>query len=277
VSEIGRQIFMVKAFDASGNESVSPTIDSITVVAPPDMNFLNTFDRWSVPLDYILSNLEQVCVNHHNAGYVRPCLAIKTANTWEDLEAEGETWEKQESDGDLLLNGPVEASGYCEMVRPYDLGVTFTFKIILDASLINVTGGTVTVQISTSEDGIAYSAFADIDAATFYRARYVKFKIILAAADINYNVFLYDLFILFSAPAVKKAWFQDVAIPITGKKLTFGVGFTAKPRLSAAIVNGVVGQVVFDNKTPDNVDAMVYDYTGSPIGTAEIDVIAEGN
>jgi hypothetical protein len=275
VGEIGPQVFMIKAVDRSGLESDVPAIDTLTVIPPPDMNFVNTFDRWSMPLEFKLSNLSLIQANYHDAGYVRPCLAIKTAVTWEDREAEAKTWEQQEADGGLLLNSTKESSGYAEMARPYDIGTIIEFKIVADADYRNVTGGTVTIQVSYSEDAVTYSSFADVDPVITYRARYLKFKIILAVSDTAYNIYLYDLLLYINAPSVKKAWFKDVLIPIIGLKLTFDAGFTVAPRISHSIVNGVVGLVIFNNKTKDDVDVMVYDpATKAAIGTAEIDAEA---
>ncbi len=276
VGEIGNLTFMIKAFDTSGNESVAPGIDVINVIPPPDMNFVNTFDRWSKPFEYKLTNLELIQANYHNAGYVRPCLGLRTAITWEEREAEGKTWEQQEADGGLMLDGTVESSGSAEMAYPLDLETIFEFKLVIDADYKNVTGGSVVIQISYSEDGITYTSFADIDSNISYRARYLKFKIILATSNTAYNIYLYDLTIYINAPTVKKAWIKDVLIPIAGYTFNFGAGFTIAPRLKGNIVNGVVGVVIFNNKTKDQADVKVYDMAGSAIGTAEADLEAQG-
>jgi hypothetical protein len=275
VGEIGLQTFMVKAVDRSGIESNAPGIDTIDVVPPPDMNFVNIFDRWGVPLEFKLNNLEQVQANYHNSSYVRPCLALKTATTWEEREAEAKTWEQQEADGGLLLDGNVETSGYAEMIQPYDIGTIIEFQMVVDADYKNVTGGTVTIQVSYSEDGITYPSFAAIDPTITYRARYLKFKIIIETSDAAYNVYLYNLYIYINAPSVKKSWFKDVLIPIAGKTLIFDAGFTVPPRITHSVVNGVIGLVIFNNKTKDQVNVMVYDpATKAAIGTAEIDAEA---
>lgn len=277
IGEIGPQIFMIKHFDTSGNESRSPGIDQITIVPPPDMNFVNNFDRWSMPLGQVLSGLEIVQTTDHDTSFVRPCLALRTATTWEEREAEGKTWEQQEADGGLLLNGEVEATGYCEMVSPLDLGTILEVKLVVDADYRNVSGGSVSIQVSYSEDGITYTSYADIEADVSYRARYLKFKVILSTIDTQNNVYLYDLLVYVHAPSVKRSWFKDVLIPDTGKTLLFDAGFTITPRVTATIVNGVVGVVSLNNKTTEQVEVMVYGVpSGAAIGTAEIDVDAVG-
>ena len=58
--------------------------------------------------------------------------------------------------------------------------------------------------------------------------------------------------------------------------MLFGAGFSFPPRVNTAIINGVKGIIILSNKTKDQMDARVYDLTGSAIGTAEIDWEAKG-
>lgn len=276
VGEIGLLVFMIKAVDTSGNESTNPAIDTLTVIPPPDMNFMNTEDIWRQDLKYILSNVELIMRNDYDAGYVRPVLALKTADTWEEREAESQTWEYQEANSGLILNDTVEASGYYQMNEPIDLQTIFEFKILLDVDYKNVAGGTVTIQISISEDDSTYSAFADVDGSTLYRARYLKFKVIPATSDASHNVYIYSCSIYINAPTAKSSWVRDMPIPIIGKTILFDAGFTFPPRVVVTIVNGIVGFPVVDNKTADQCDIKVYDISGSAIGTAEVDIDCKG-
>lgn len=276
VGEIGNITFLVKAEDRSENQSLSPAVDTITVTAPPDMNFVNNYDPWMFNREWILSNVELVYRNDFNAGYVRPVFALRTAVTWEEREVEAQTWEYQEVNSGLELNGTVEASGYFQMSRPIDLEAIFEFKLVIDADYVNVTGGSLEVQISTSEDGATYTAFATVSASTLYRARYIKLKFILATTDTAFNVFFYGCTIYVTAPVTRTAWLRDVAIPITGKTIIFDAGFTAAPRVTVTVVNGVIGFPVVNNKTPEQCDVLVYDPAGNAIGTAEVDIDCKG-
>ncbi|MBI5124358.1 MAG: C40 family peptidase [Candidatus Omnitrophica bacterium] len=276
VGETGVITFMIKAIDTSGNESAAPGIDTLMIVPPPEMNFINTFDPWSVNHEYKLSNLALVKRNDYNLGYVRNVFALMTQVLWEDREAEGKTWEQQEADLALVLDEPVRASGYYEMVKAIDLETIFEFKIFTDVLYRNVSGGSLAIQIAVSEDGVNFSVFTDINANATYRARYVKFKFTLSTADANHNVYFYACSIFINAPSVRVAWAKDVAIPIAGKTIIFGAGFSFPPRVNTAIVNGIIGIIILSNKTKDQIDARVYDLAGSPIGTAEIDWEAKG-
>lgn len=276
VGETGDVTFMIKAVDTSGNESAAPGVDTITIIPPPEMNFINTFDLWSQNHEYKLSNLALVKRNDYDVDYVRNVFALMTQNTWESRELEGKTWEQQETDLGLVLDGPVEASGYYEMVSAIDLSTIFEFKIFTDVDYLNLSGGSLTIQISISEDGITYSSFADISANMTYRARYIKFKFIIATTDANHNVYFYGCVIYINAPSVRMAWGKDVLIPVGGKTILFGAGFSFTPRIAAVITNGIKGVISVDNKTVDQMDVKVYDLAGSAIGTAEIDWEAKG-
>ncbi|MDD5422069.1 MAG: NlpC/P60 family protein [Candidatus Omnitrophica bacterium] len=276
VGETGEITFMIKAIDTSGNESAAPGIDTLMIVPPPEMNFINTFDPWSVNHEYRLSNLALIRRNDYDTGYVRNVFGLLTQNLWEDREAEGKTWEEQEADLGLILDEPVRPSGYYEMVTPLDLETIFEFKIFTDVLYKNVTGGSLAVEISLSEDGVSYTAFTAINANATYRARYVKFKFTLSASDVNHNVYFYACSIFINAPSVRVAWAKDVLIPIAGKTIIFGAGFSFPPRVNTAIVNGVKGIIILSGKTKDQMDAQVYDLAGAPIGTAEIDWEAKG-
>jgi len=278
VGEIGNLRFMIKMIDTSGNESVSPAFDDVTVIAPPDRNFVNNFDRWSKPLEFKLSNMEIVLANYYDIAYVRPCLCLKAAATWEDREASGKTWEQLEVDGELFLDGAVVSTGYFEMADPLDLETIFEFKLIADVNYLNAAGATVAIQISYSEDGVTYTAFADISADSIYRARYVKFRVTVATTNTTHQIYIYGITIYITAPTVKKAYFQDLLIPITGKILIFDAGFTIAPRVKGDIVNGIIGLPVFNNKTKDQAEVYVYDpATKAAIGGAEMDIEVVGN
>jgi len=278
VDKIGAQIFAIKAVDRSEQESDNPAYDEIVVTQPPDMNFTNDFDPWSVSLEYKLSNLESLMRNDYNRGYVRPVLALRTQTTWEEREAESQTWEYQEANNGLILDRPVESSGFFEMVQPLDLGTIFTFKVIADLDYHNVAGGSITLQMSYSEDGISYSSFANIDANAVYRARYVLLKYILATSDTNHNVYFYGGTIFIVAPITRRDWLRDIAIPSDGKTITFDVGFSYAPKVNVTIVNGVVGFIETKDKTKDGVFVRIFQDQAktTPLSGGEVDVDALG-
>lgn len=277
VGQTGLQSFMVKAIDTSGNESTSPAIDTLTVVPPPEMNFVNNFDPWSSNLEYKLSNCSLVWTDLFSKRYARPAISLDTDTTWEELEALGKGWEEAEEDGDLVLDNGFVSSGYLEMVQPIDLETVFEFTILVDVDFFNRTGGTLSVEISTSEDGSTYTAFSTVVANTQYRARYIKFRYNLATSDTDYNVLMYAGTIFINAPRVKVAFGSDLAVPSGGVTVEFGVGFSRPPRVKVDIVNGVTGFVKI-TKTADDMTVRLFEDQAqtTPISSGEIDWEARG-
>jgi len=147
---------------------------------------------------------------------------------------------------------------------------------VVDADYAQGTNCTVTIQISTSEDGITYTAFEDIDADKSYQARYLKFKVLISSTNTAYNAYLFDALIYINAPTVKVSWGKDIVIPIAGKSVLFDAGFTLPPRVIANIVNGVVGIIKISNKTKDGMVIEALNLSGENIGTAEVDYDARG-
>jgi len=277
VGQIGTQTYMIKAVDTSGNGSVNPAYDIIIVTRPPDMNFLNEYDFFAQNIEYALTNCELVYRADYDPAVRRRAIALNTATTWEEKEALGQSWETLEAAG-LTLDSPVEASGSFEMVTPIDLGTIFEFNLILDIDFQNITGGNVVAQVNTSEDGASWSGFADVSATQVYRTRYLKFRFNLTTSDTNFGVYFYGATVFINAPVSKLDWGRDVAIPLPGLTIPFGVDFTSPPRVVASIVNGVAGFIKI-TKTADDFTARVYSDVAltTPISTAEIDWDAKGS
>ena len=280
VGEIGEVTFWVKAIDTSGNESENPTYDIIDISPPPEMNFIQLFDPWSrSPLESIYSaDCDYEWTIDYSKQFRRRALILKTQNTWEDLEALGYGWEYLEENGYLTLDRPVVLTEESfEMKRPIDLEVVFEFNVILDLTYHNVTGGSLTVEISYSTDGVNYSNWEVIDPDTLYHARYVKFRFKLKTTDSNHNIRFYTGTVMINAPVTAVDYGRDVAIPVEGKVIQFSFTFGYTPRITANIVNGVIGFIQISNKTVSQFNARCYASDGvTPIGTAEIDWDAKG-
>ena len=276
VGLIGNIQFMIKAIDTSGNESEGYALDIVNVTLPPDSNFMNSYDLFSYLDGFILNGCQLERRNDFNISYCRNVLSLATDKTWEDVEAEGQTWEHQEANDGLIFDRPVKSSGYYEMAEPIDLQIIFGFKLTIDAQYKNYSDGSIVIKVSISDDNITYSDYEIVSANKVYRGRYLKFKVELHTNNEEQNIYLYAFNIYIQAPTTKQAYGNDLLVAIGGTHIIFGVDFTSPPRISGAVVNGVVGFPVFYNKDKDGVDVKVYDHTGSAIGTAEIDWVARG-
>ncbi len=265
IGTIGEQTYMIKAIDTSGNESVSSATDTLTVIPPPEGNFVVQLDPWAQNREYKLTNIDRIQLNLFDPAYARDVFVLKTQDTWADVD--GQDWE-----GLNLGNKLVEASGEIEQIEPIDLGVIFEFNLLLDILFNNVAGGSITVQVSTSENGTTFTAFADINPEENYRARYVKFKIIIETSNTDNQVFFYAATIFIDSPTAKQFPFRDVAIAIGGSTIVFRDDFTQIPRVRGLVVtNGILGIPQITALSITSMTVKVWDpITAAYIGTAEV-------
>lgn len=261
VGAIGEQTYMVKAIDTSGNESTTPVSDTLTVVPPPDGNFALQIDPWASNREYKLTNIDRAQMHLYDPSYTRDVFILKT----------GDTFEGDDISSIDLGGQTISASGTIEQTDAIDLGVIFEFNLITDILFQNVAGGSITVEVSTSEDGTTWSAFAEVDPQENYRARYVKFKFTLESDTTN-QVFFYAGTIYVNVPTPKIFYFRDVAIAISGTVITLRDDFTQTPRVRGlTVTNGVLGVPHITAMDADTMTIKVWDPVGAAyIGTAEV-------
>jgi hypothetical protein len=277
VGQIGTITYLIKAVDTSNNSSNAPASDTITVVPPPERNYINELDLWTTNMEYKHTNTSIVWRNDYNSNYARPTICLDTVTTWEELEDAYATWEAAEDAGALVLDRPCVASGTFEMVHSYDLTEKYSFNVILDLTYKNVSGASLTTYMATSDDGSTWSAWAVVNAATDYIARYVKFKFELGTSNADNPVWFYKSDIFIDAPTVKLTWGKDVAIDAGGTTIEYGTTYITAPKLSLLVVNNVVGFPVVTARDGTEFTVKVYNTDGAAIGTAEVDWEAKGS
>lgn len=265
VGAIGELTFLCKAVDTSGNFSAVPASDTLTVIPPPEGDFAMQLDLWAQNREYKLTNVDRVQMNLFDPSYNRDVFVLKTTTTWADLE--GQNW-----DGLDLGNQTVESSGEIEEVQPIDLGVIFEFTLLVSPLFENVAGGSLSIEISTSEDGSSFSAFEPIDLDKTYRARYIKRKFILETTDTSKQIYFYAETTYITAPTAKQFPFRDVAIAVGGTTILFRDDFTQIPRVRGLLVtNGVLGIAQIISLSMTEMVVKVWDpVTSAYIGTAEV-------
>lgn len=278
VGIIGEETYMIKAIDTSGNESVAAALDTIIVTPPPEMSFAVEIDPWAFNREYKLDKVAVEKLNLFNPGYARDVFCLTTAQKWEDIEGSAEGWDQKEADGDLNFDKVFEASGSWEQVEPYDLQTIFEFKLVTSLQFRSVSGGTITVQVSTSEDGTTYTAFANVNAGTNYRARYLKFKFLLATSDTDHNLYWYSATIFANAATTKTDFGRDILVAAGGTAVVFRGDFTSAPRITGlTIKNGVLGIPYVSDVTVSGMTIHVANLSGAGIGTAEVDWEVRGS
>jgi len=276
VDQIGQVTYLIKAVDTSGNESANPGIYVITVEPPPDLNFVVTLDPWAANREYKLTNIAREEKNLFNPSYARDVFSLTTSQTWEGEQATGKGWDQAVAAGDLNFNNTFQTSGSIEQPDPWDLGFLFEFNVVVDMLFNNVAGGTLIVQIATSEDNVTWTSFANIDGSVNYRARYVKFKYLLTS-DGNNNLFFYAGTIFINAPNVLVAWGRDVVVPVAGVTINFGTNFSTTPRITSLVVKNAAGIVEVQSISALGMTIKVKDLTNTYIGTAKVDWEVRGN
>jgi predicted phage tail protein len=265
VGAIGELTFLCKAIDTSGNYSALPASDTLTVVPPPEGDFAMTLDLWAQNREYKLTNVDRIQLNLYDPNYTRDVFVLKTQNTWQDVE--GQNWDGLDFGAQL-----VEATGEIEEVHPIDLGVIFEFTLLVSPLIQNAAGGSLSVEISTSEDGTSFTAFSPIDLDKTYRARYIKRKFVLSTTDTTQQVYFYAERTYVTAPTAKQFPFRDVSIAAGGTTILLRDDFTQIPRVRGlTVTNGVLGVPHLVSITTSEMVVKVWDpVSASYIGTAEV-------
>lgn len=280
IGSVGNETYLIRAVDTSGNLSLNTSSDTINVTPPPEMNFSVLFDPWSKSREYKLIDVSRIQTNLYDSDYARDSFQLDTSETWQDKEDEAKSWEQMITDGEFV-EGQTVSSGSIEQQEsdPLDLGTQFEFNIVVDADTKNVSGGTLTVQIKTSEDGTTWTVFANVNASTNYRARYVCFKYLLATSDTDHNINFYGATIFVNAANVKVDFGRDLLIAVGGTTILFRDDFTAEPRITGLNVsNGILGLIQVTSKSQTQMVIKVYDPVAEAyIGTAEIDWEVKGS
>ena len=263
---VGDQTYMIKAVDTSENESEVAAMDSLFVNPPPDGIYVMQIDPWAQNREYKLTGVDRIQDNLYSPYYTRDVFVLKTSTAWSGLD--GQNW-----DGLNLAGYTVVSPGEIEQTIPIDLGVAFEFNLISDMLYKNVAGGSIEVQVSYSTDGTTFTAFAAISSIAKYKARYLKFKYIIATSNTANPIYFYAGTIYVNVSEAKKDQFNDVLVDIAGTHITFTQEFLSKPRFDGGgIINGVYGFVVLDNMDENGVDVFVINASGVAIGGAEVDL-----
>lgn len=133
-----------------------------------------------------------------------------------------------------------------------------------------------TFEISTSTDGITYSAFGRFVPGA-YTARYFKIRANISTADVEILPFLTSLIVKVDVPD-RVLHFADVAIPISGATLTFTPQFVDIETVQVTLQSAASGdRFTVTGKSASSVTVNVFDSAGNPkTGSADVDVFGYG-
>ncbi len=271
VTEIGLHTYLCKAVDTSGNESMNPASDTIDIKLLDTSRFIKDCRLLDFSDFLRFSNVDAVYRSDTAGICAQKLFCLTTSQTWEEFESLGYNWSDISIDFDAL---PVESSGYIEMPVPVDLGVITKFFVYPDPDYIGGANTSLEIQISTSEDGSTYTAYSTLGTGV-YRARYIKFRIILTTSNNIENIFLRNIYFLFESPDTKRAYGCDVAVSSSGTTVLYGDTFIDTPTVNVTIVDGTVGIPVITSKSLISFNVIIYNLSGTPVD-GEIDWFASG-
>lgn len=270
--------YLIKAVDTSGR--MSQTAAVIIMSTEADINIIVTHDEADGGWNGTKINVIETAAGIELAGTL----------TWSDWDQPWETyvnsWAKE---------SVINATGTYES-EVIALGAVLTSRIEIDPVLEQVSLGdtwsawgqpwnsygagwtwqgptgivSAAYQIATSTDGATWS-----DWATFvpgdYAASHIKFLVTITTADASYNGLLSQFNVTVDVPD-RVIEFEDEAIPLGGKTLTFSPAFNIAPVMSFALQGGAIGDTIrFTSKGVGSVHAEVFDSSGiSKAGNADI-------
>lgn len=268
----GLKKFFIKAIDNSGNYSENAAVDAINITDIPNSNIIFTYDLFQRmtteqhPLEGTLSSdLDKVPTNDYNPTYNRIALQPKTAQTWAELQAAYASWSAFQASGFVWGQEVYVTTEESWVMEAIDLGSIITGSFVLDIQTFSSSNlGFVSVQISTSTDGINYTNFTTF-ATGQYTARYVKFKFLIQATDPTTRVRLVGGTLTIDVPDIHQEFLNEAVS--AGGRTFYLTGFIRVKSVVLTTVGGspLIPRITSQASLPDSFDLIMDDPTG---GTA---------
>lgn len=274
--------YLIKAFDTSGNESL--TASAVIIGANTNINVIvtaNDAPTWS-------GVKSQTAVG--SGG-----LTLSGSLTWADLTQPWSTYTES-----WIKTGTPYSSGTYE-TAPIDLADVMASHLeivpVVQQLAIGVTWAdltqpwsyytdpwtgvpgkvTATYDMALSQDGSTWAAWQTYQAG-HYEFRAVKFRVTLATLDENYVPVLTSLLVTVDVPD-RVIHFEDQAIDSAGTTLVFSPAFVNVPTLNVTIQEGAVGDTFrVTNKSSSQATITVYSSAGAAkAGNVDVDAVGYGS
>lgn len=279
----GAKKFFIKAIDNSANYSEHAAVDTITITDIPESNVVVSFDLWSRvtvfphPLQGTLSSdIDRIPTNNYDPTYNRITFQPKTDLSFlERQQAAGTYTQLQASSFKFGMEDFVTTEESYE-TQPIDLGSIFNADVIIDLNTFSSSNlGFVSVQISTSTDGITYTDYVTYVAGQ-YQARYIKLKILIQATDVNTRVRLIGANLTVDVPD-RYQRFTNQAVTALGTTFNLS-GFTSVKAI-VITTNGAGVSLSPDvsdrTNLPNSFTVKLYDKTDTP-QSGSVDIYVSG-
>jgi len=266
----GSKIYMIKAFDTSGNESATEASQAITLIQSSVQNIFYQLEK----IDRIDAALTATQVARDLVFYYAGGFYVTGTEKMNDSGTE-----KMNDSGTKRMWNPGYDTGLLE-TEVVDMTETITGSIYLTIVSTSYAGCSFGIEYAYSTNGADYSTyttFADGISETF---RYIKFKITLTVDSTTYpnnNIAISSMILSVDLPTIRNSG-ADVTVAVGGTTITFDRPYStaASIKINTNIVSAASLLSTHELKTKTNFKAHVFNpATAADVG-GTIDWDSEG-
>ncbi|MBI4227668.1 MAG: hypothetical protein HY600_05320 [Candidatus Omnitrophica bacterium] len=271
----GTKTYWIKAIDTAGNYSQTAASASLTITAVPAANVVLTYNEFAEGAGGALSGEAMVkYTTSYSSAYYRQALGLRSATRWATKTG---TWAQAQSAGDKL-NTPIASLAGAYLSRVIDIGAVMNIQVTVNLKVANVAGGSLLIEIRTSNDNMAWSAYQNFSPGQ-YSGRYFQFRLTFSTTNSSYDVEIYDFEAVFDADDLIQSG-AGVSVPAGGATVAFPVAFNASPGLIAIVVASVgsslIPEIVSGSKTKTSFQVKLKDPSTLTYVTGTVDWYAKG-
>lgn len=252
--------------DDQATDAPEDETDSNRSTMNPWIEFSNTIAPYVAPSPTTYPNIDLVPTNDFNPAYNRVTLQPMTSPTWKSLQDSGITYQALQASSFVFGEENFITDQETYITKPIDIGSIVTGSFIVDLRTFSSSNlGFVSVQISTSTDGITYSNFQTFVAGQ-YTARYVKLKFLIQATDSSTKVRIISAILTVDVPDIDQSLLNQ-AISSLGTTINL-TGFTSVKSVVMTTVGAASSllspQITDQSGLPNSFVVKMFDKTDTP-------------
>ena len=270
----GTRVYWIKAIDTAGNYSLNSTAASITITAVPQANVVLTYNDFLEGPTGTLSGEAMVkWTKNYSDSYFRRAVGLRTSTRWATKTG---TWAQASTAGDLF-DTPIASLTGQYVSGIVDIGAVLTIQITLNLKIANVSGGSLLVEMRSSNDNVTWGAYQNFTPGR-YTGRYFQFRLTLSTTNLLYDMELYDFQAVFDADDLIQSG-AGVNVAAAGTTITFPIAFNAPATLISVVVtpqSSLISEVVSGSKTKTSFQVKVKDPATLAYTTGVVDWYAKG-
>lgn len=277
--------YLLKARDTSGGYSDTPA-----VVVAPDVLGIN-----------VVVSQDEGAASFPGARANTVMFAISGSPSWDTWATwgSGTTWDSSVMKQGITLTSGAPSGTYTS--QPLDIGLVAYSLVALDTKIETLgamylpwsaytapwstyttpwqsaDGATsAAFEVRTSLDGVSWTDWSTFLPGAF-QFRFIQIRVTLAATDPGVRPFLTKLVINVDVPD-RQISLADVAVPSTGKTITFTPAFVGLQTVQVTLQSAAPGDnATVTAKSPGAITVQIYNAAGAPVaGVLDIDVFGYG-